>query len=327
MEEIEMKNGDNRGLEEEKNFLTSLNKYLGETESSLMQDVKEEIPNIFLLGLPRSGTTLLAQILFNNLDIACTNSFVARFFESPLTGCMLSKIILGDRKSNVYKSSYGKPVDMHAPHEFSWFWQNLLNYKDITVYKPEEARKSIDWLLVKSKLLDMNRVFEAPLIHKPLELMAFHMEQFNDLFDKALFIYIERDSIDITYSLTKARLSYYNDLDEWWGSYPTEYNEISRAPWWEQVPAQVHYLLKLYEDKLPVIDESRFLKTTYQDLCKDPQQLLEDVKTKVKDISGYSVKQINDPPSLTASKPNLDDALITQLAKGIEKYNLKSTIS
>src|SRR5581483_9026315 len=74
-------------------FLTGLNKQLIPLESELLDmNVTEEFSNIFILGLPRSGTTLLSQIIFNNLDLACTNNLIARFWDAPLCGTHLSKI-------------------------------------------------------------------------------------------------------------------------------------------------------------------------------------------------------------------------------------------
>src|SRR5437764_1046201 len=105
-------------------FLLRFNKNLEELESSLvMENVEEEYPNIFILGLPRSGTTLINQLIFNALDVGCTNNLMARFWDAPLCGTMLSKIILGKAKSNSYTSSYAASDNIMSPHQFAYFWR------------------------------------------------------------------------------------------------------------------------------------------------------------------------------------------------------------
>ena len=195
-------------------FLKQLNNKLSGLEKKLLlQDVDENYPNIWIIGLPRSGTTLLSQLIFNCFDIACTNNLVARFWKTPLCGCLLSKIILGDKKSESYESIYGKANDICSPHEFSYFWRSILKIKEISLYNPCIADKGIDWNLLRSKILNMNRIFEKGVVFKTLEFAGYHIKRFHNLFKKSVFIYITRDSRDVALSLAKARLDYYNDLE------------------------------------------------------------------------------------------------------------------
>ena len=92
-------------------FLEKLNEDISELEKELcISSLRETYPNLFILGLPRSGTTFLNQLLFSCLDIVCTNNFMARFPNAPLVGGYLSKIVLGYYKPKRFNSIYGKTI-------------------------------------------------------------------------------------------------------------------------------------------------------------------------------------------------------------------------
>ncbi|MFB6307128.1 MAG: hypothetical protein ABEH43_09120, partial [Flavobacteriales bacterium] len=97
--------------------------------------------NFFVMGLPRSGTTLLTQLLYNTLDIDCINHFVAKFWKTPLVGCYFSKYFLNNQNAINYSSKYAKSWQIRAPHEFSWFWHRafLIDIGKINEYNPVQV--------------------------------------------------------------------------------------------------------------------------------------------------------------------------------------------
>lgn len=278
-------------------FVNRLNEGLKSIEDELSSDFEEVMPNIFIIGLPRSGTTLLAQVLFNNLDIACTNNLMAKFWDTPFTGARLSKMVISG-KSNNYKSNYGKTENIMEPHEYSWFWQSRFAIKDFENYDIEAAHKKINWKKVKMDLLGISNILEAPVVHKPLEIITYHLEHFYALFSKAIFIYIKRDLEDVAISLTQARLDYYGDVNLWWGSYPEKkyYNRIKSLSYDQQIAGQVFYLNQLYTKKLAGISDNRLIEISYQELCESPHSLLEKVRL-MSIESGYEIMQTGTPNS------------------------------
>ena len=63
----------------------------------------------------------------------------------------------------------------------------------------------------------MNKILGGGIVFKPMELVGFHLNSMAENFEKSLFIYIERDSIDVAISILRARES--SGSDEWWGSF------------------------------------------------------------------------------------------------------------
>jgi hypothetical protein len=298
-------------------FIRMLNNDLGTLERILETEEDERFLNIFILGLPRSGTTLLTQVIFNNLDVMCTNNVIAKFWKTPLVGAYLSKITLGSQKSDSYCSVYAKTKYPWDPHEFSWFWNDLMNIKDITKYNITEEANRIDWERVRTKLVNLNKVLEAPMVHKPLELIGYHLEKFASLFEKALFIYIDRDALDVAYSLTEARLYRYSDISVWWGSYPPikNYSTIADQPYNIQIAIQVHCLKKMYFKKIPILPATKVLTTSYDSLCEKPDALLNEIVLKANKLD-CEVTLLNVPTKFTPSKKERDPNILKALKDG-----------
>jgi len=77
-------------------FLRRLNEDLAEREQALYADVGVERPVVFVVGLPRSGTTLLSQLLAYCLDAGYVTNVAARFWLAPVHGIRLSRLLAGD---------------------------------------------------------------------------------------------------------------------------------------------------------------------------------------------------------------------------------------
>ena len=301
-------------------FLNAINSSLLDLENNLFKEKNEDYPNIFILGLPRSGTTLLAQVLFNNLDIKCTNNLMSKFWETPLIGLKLSELILKNKYSD-YKSTYGKAKNISDPHEFSWFWHKHLKIYDIEAYNPALASEEIDWIFFKNVLVNFNHISKKIFIHKPLELIGYHLECFYKLFEKGIFIYIDRPLNEIACSLVDARLNYYGNINTWWGSYPPIeiYKKVKNKNFDKQISAQVFYLKKMYQEKFKLIDKKRLINVTYSDLCKNPQLIIDKVK-KLSQNLDCEILQTDKPPLFSPSKTiykrgDIYSKIVTELCK------------
>ena len=102
-------------------FLQKFSLSLDTLESELESGEDEVYSNIFVMGLPRSGSTLLTQILYNNTDLYCTNNLIARFWDTPLVGTQLSKLTIPKVALSEYETFYGRTFVIDQPHEFSRF--------------------------------------------------------------------------------------------------------------------------------------------------------------------------------------------------------------
>lgn len=300
-------------------FIGRLNESLENLESELFYDgTLDNYSNVFILGLPRSGTTLISQILFNNLDVETINNLTARFWKTPLCGIQLSKTVLGKSENADYSSNYGRTQAINSPHEFSYFWKEKLKIEDrIQQENKNEVTKSVDWNHLAQYLRNFNAMYKKPMVFKTLEYTAYYMEEFLKYFPKSVYVFIDRDKLDLAKSIYLAWLNSDTDHTGWWSSIPLNYNikDDSKSVV-DKVVDQIYYLNEMYTRVLAQIPKEFLFRINYQDLCKDPAKFLNDFSG----FSGIPCLTIPDPFKLKNKSfdPNIEVQLKQRLeAKGL----------
>ena len=306
-----------------KNFQKKFFARLADLENELTLNAKEEYCNIFILGLPRSGTTLLSQIIYAGTNCLCVNNLMARFTDAPLVGAMVSKLSITKNINLNFQSNLGKTIALDEPHEFSWFWQNILGW---SVKENGELikNKKVNWDLLSSKILNLNRILEAPLVWKPLELITDDIENISNIFKKSLFIFIDRDSGEIGNSILQIRNNQKNKND-FWGPIPrnTSFEKLINQELHNQIVDQIFYLRKYYKEVANQIPENRLLKVRYKDLCLDPNKFIDDLMGFVS-LNNSNLKKIlilNKLKSFDKEKIIINPEIKKRIIeKGIEGY-------
>lgn len=277
-------------------FLRELNEDLQEREQRLYREYEVVHPFLFVVGLPRSGTTVLSQLLARCLDSGYINNFAARFWLAPVHGIRLARLIVGEDGDAAFESDYARTRTLGDIHEFGYFWRFWLNkhtFDDVIHARDREAE--IDWPGLKRTLVNVQHEFDKPFVAKNM-LGAYHMPKLRDVLDMVVFVYIERDPLDVSVSILDARRKYYADLDTWWSYVPVEYPLLKDRDYWEQIAGQVHYLSRFYERALTEVGEANVVRVQYEELCRDPSAVLDAVATRVSSTYGYGLGIAHDPP-------------------------------
>lgn len=298
--------------ESQESFLTQLNHLLNSHETPEYQELEISAPIFFIFGLPRSGTTILSQLLTYCLDVGYINNVIARFWSAPLTGIKLSKILLKNEKDFSFQSNLGQTHQLSEPHEFGYFWQQWLKKEQQADFlKFNEDEESIDWQGLKTCLANLQYEFAKPLLFRN-NLGANHMPRFNREIPKLMWIYIHRDSYDVAHSIYQARKKYYQDKTTWWGTYPPSYLEVKDKPIFEQIAAQVIDLKIFYQQQLAQIPAQQQWTLSYEELCRSPQQALESLKNKCLNTFDYELQLTAAPPESIQFR-NYQNDKITEL--------------
>lgn len=279
-----------KNLEDEE-FLEDVNEVLRDWEQRRYKEVDViKHPFIFVFGLPRSGTTLMSQILAYSLDIGYVNNFIARFWLAPVTGIRLFRILYGNERSSNFQSDYATTKDLTGIHEFGYFWRHWLNKGKMSDITGLQKQQQIDWQGLKIILANMQEEFGKGLCGKNI-FGAYHMKELTKLLSKVLFVYIERDPLDTAVSILEARKKYYDDLNLWWSYAPPEYDRIKDLHYKEQIGGQIYYLKRFYDNESRKIP-GNVLRFQYRQICEEPQSVLDQVKAFTKDCWHYNLEQI-----------------------------------
>lgn len=287
----------------EEDFLLALNNSLRDFEISQSFN-KSRFPWIFVLGLPRSGTTLLMQTLATAFDFCMVNNFMARYYEAPVTGAQLSKILFGNNRFvSDFKSNHGKTKLLRDAHEWSYFWIDRLKYDRSVDFNRSFNEGIIEWKDIQLILDQMTHVFQKPFLNKALH-PAKYIRQFLKMNPDILFIYIERDFFENCQSIKKSRERYFDDPNTWWSLIPDNFEDISKLPYYKQIPEQLFGLHNEMITDLDNFTQEKFIRISYNDLCSEPHAILDHISNKLKlnfkSDFGYSLDHI--PGSFSQKK-------------------------
>jgi len=265
-------------------FLLETNHVLQTLETSLYHEVKEEQPFIFIFGVPRTGTTLLTQILSYALDVGYINNIMARFWLAPVCGIRISRALLGRSRSNVFESEYGRTEELTGRHEFAYFWQYWLKKESIADFLlVNEGEDEMDWAGFRRAMLNIQAEFGKPMVFKNI-IGANHLKRIHEVLKKTVWVYIERDPMDTALSIFNARKKINQNPDVWWSTYPPEYELLKESSCVDQIAGQIVFLRRLYEQQMQTIEHDCIIRTTYRELCDSPRDILENVRTRVKKL-------------------------------------------
>ncbi len=258
---------------EDERFLSELNDLLSGYDYWIRNPDSNQIPNVYVYGLPRSGTTLVCQAVVNSLDCVWPTNLMARFWEAPVVGIKLSRM-LGLYDADVsYKSAFGVTKGVQEPHEFGYFWMKWMNYPDVTI-RDEFHAETIDWRGMEEILRAMRNEAHKPVVFKNI-LYALHLEKFAQMDSKSLFIYCKRDLADVAVSIYNTRKKRYGDAKHWWSYKTPDFCQIVKKSPVEQIIHQVrtgHELLESWLEKPEL--RNRIYTVNYDRVNQDMPSIL-----------------------------------------------------
>lgn len=258
--------------------LTSLNTTLAEAQREVLQDVGELHPTIHILGAPRSGTTLVSQLLPSFLNVGHINNLIATFWKAPVYGIELSKKLIGTNYKSTFQSDFGRTSGINEPHEFGYFWNHHLKY-DSLAQEEADHEDNIDWEGLTYLIRNMLFSYGCPIVFKSF-LLGFHARTFHSYLPKTCFIYIKRNLADNVMSILDLRKKLNGDISVWGSIRPLQYNRLKDLDIYEQVVGQIMCLEHEYLQQMRQIPETNTIIFHYEDLCERPAEFLKLVQFK-----------------------------------------------
>ncbi len=277
---------------DQENFLARLNQILApHQEEDYIENLPECFPTVHVIGVPRSGTTLLTQVLAAHTNIGYINNLIAAFWKAPVYGIRLSAQVLPRNIGSSYQSEFGRTKGIQEPHEFGYFWSELLDYQEM---REPEGEKNIDWERVRLIFTNMTRAYGGPIVFKSL-LLAWHIPQMQQTLPKTCWLHIRRDPIQNSLSLLRFRNQFLGSVEKWGSLKPKEYQWLVDKPYWEQVAGQVYFLERRYREQLRRIPKENVLSLTYEELCNSPGEAIKNALRMI-NRQGASVSLSSSPP-------------------------------
>lgn len=249
----------------------SIFRVLSWLENILSKDYELHYNPTFIIGSPRSGTTLVRQLVawaiptsyFSNL---MRSSWFHLGYPLPIVTAKLVNWLRLTNYAESYSSYYGFTPGLGRPHESSEIWNYWFQAKN-TASDPGDISADQQRVIYQA-VAATERIFNLPFVSKTVDL-AIRIRALDQIFPRALFIQIVRDPLDTAQSLFNARKIDFPER-EFFSTRPRECEDVYDKNVIEQVCEQVYYIEKNIAFERSVVGEDRFISVRYKDVCENP---------------------------------------------------------
>lgn len=167
-------------------------KLLEQEKKGIKGDTSTDFPIMFIVAPPRSGTTLLYQLISLKYDVFYPTNLIAKFYNAPYD--FLKSIgdldIFSQRMSSDFKSDLGNTSSIFEPHEWGWFWERFLCNEENTLVNELSAIQSL---------------YLKPMLFKNIY-FNYNIEFLANTINQSIFLRIKRDEVDTINSIYNAIL-------------------------------------------------------------------------------------------------------------------------
>lgn len=297
--DIPKRQGHFRKLENDETFLFEFNQYLQFLKVGTNSVNNCKYPIIYVVGLPRSGTTLLSQLISRCFQVGYINNLIARFWLNPVVGIRLSQMLFGpDIRGKInLDSEHGVSLEPWGPHEFGYFWRHWLLLDESPTHKLSDGLcQKIDAKGLRIMLGNIVSEFGMPVVFKNI-ICGLQASLLTEIYTNSLFVFIERDPKKVALSILRCRTERYGDAKTWWSIKPSTFNKISQmSDPHAQIERQIADTDREFQEELskPGVN---CVKISYEDLCDNAPLALRKISDALALFSQH-LTQIESPPIL-----------------------------
>ncbi|MEG9296040.1 sulfotransferase [Mangrovibacillus sp. Mu-81] len=233
---------------------------------------------LFIIGAPRTGSTVLYQTITNQLDVKYISNLVDLFNDSPYFGFWLSNKLHKDLPHNCFKSNFGNTFNcgLNAPSESGGFWYRYLPKEKHFVDTDEVNQEVVN--NIRNEIYSVINKYKKPIVFKNLN-AGQRLRLLKEVAPNAKFIFVRRDPLYTAQSIFKARKKLNIDENTWWSVKPRNYQELQNLCIHEQIVKQIYYLEKQIYNDLKLFKKENILIVKYRDLCQSPDQIISEART------------------------------------------------
>lgn len=255
------------------NFFEILNSIIAPLDKLNLNNseiINNNLRPVFIIGAPRSGTTLLYQLLVKNSNLAYINNFIGNFYKVPVLVSKINSYLPISRNNLTYKSSHGNTFGLSGPNEFGNFWYRWFPRKPQYTKKNTLSNQSI--LEIRKVMSAIENNLGSPLLFKNV-VNSVRVESLLEIFPNCVFLIVKREPLYNIQSIIKIRRKL-GKIDKWWSVEPPTPKNLRKLPFKKQCILQVYYLERYLDSFLNNEHASQFKVVNYEDICQDTSQEL-----------------------------------------------------
>ena len=230
---------------------------------------------IFVIGPPRSGSTLLMQLLTDAFNVGYLTNQHCRWFGAPALADRILNPLAAKQPSN-YESRHGRTEQVSDPAECGAWWYRF--FRRDPAYVTQEDVNPRKMRAFRHSLQALKEAMERPLVFKNLY-ASLRIEPIAQVVPNALFVIVERDLVDNAQSILNGRMEALGSYDPWWSVPPPNVAELKSLRPVQQAAEQVrsvHALITDDVERLGLTEQT--FRINYEAFCQDVHGTLQDLK-------------------------------------------------
>lgn len=222
---------------------------------------------VFFLGAPRSGSTLIYQVLTEAFDVAYFSNAHCRWFGSPALAERLPHR-RRERPASPFSSVHGTTAGDTAPSECGQWWYRFFRRTPAYVTHDDVDPKKMRCF--RRSLLAFARAAEKPIVIKNLY-ATLRLDPLLEHIPEALFIIVKRDETANAHSLLEVRKKVFGSYETWWSMPTPDKDKLDHLPPHVQVVEQIRGIHALIDAQVShgTIAADRCLEIQYEAFCAD----------------------------------------------------------
>lgn len=236
----------------------------------------QQMPPLFIIGAPRTGSTALYQIISHVFEVAYIDNLAANFYGNLPLALRLSRVAGGQGGHGCFESDLGRTGSggWHAPHECGEFWYRWLSREEHYVEATDITPGMVAGL--RREVVAATRALGRPLVFKNLN-VGQRLQLIRRAFPEARILYCRREQAFTVQSILVARDRLGWPADALWSVRPKDWRTLERLPVMAQVAAQVVALERQIEDDLQGFPSAQVLAVDYEAWAGAESLLLDDL--------------------------------------------------
>lgn len=244
-------------------------------DRQIYDDANRKLSPIFVIGPPRSGSTLLTQVLVDAFDCSYLTNQHCRWFGAPALAERMLKP-LDSKIPSTYQSQHGRTEQPSDPAECGAWWYRFFRRDPAYVTLNDVKRQKMRAFVRSIQTLETQ--MRRPLVFKNLY-ASLRIEPIAHYIPNALFVVLERDPVDNAQSILKGRKDALGSYEPWWSVPPPNVDQLKNLSPVQQSVEQirsVHSLINRDIQRLGL--ESQIIRVNYEAFCQDSHSTLERIK-------------------------------------------------
>lgn len=223
---------------------------------------------VFIIGAPRSGSTILYQALSNSLDLLYIDNLTARFHFNIFLGLWISQRRYRNLPHGNFEANHGdtRAYGGHAPSECGAFWYQWLPRERHFVAKGETSKQHV--AQIRFAVTFPSRWFGRPMLFKNLN-AGQRLQLIHEVFPEARLIFIQRDLDATARSILQARRKFNVPKGTVWSVKPRVFGDLVTLSEEEMCREQVRRLEAQIIEDIKLFPSDRVIQISHSDLSPE----------------------------------------------------------